>query len=393
MKIKNIKIDDVFVKKQIRTVFNPETIKSLADSIREKGVLQPILVKKIGDEYKVVAGERRYLASQEAGLKEIPACILEDTDNDKEIQLIENTQREDLNPLDLSNAFKDLRDSGKTLDEIASLAGRTKQHVIEMLSLLELPDEDKEKIKNGEAYTKFTRPKLQKKEENSNNNDDLNDKSMTENKVNSVYLTDSNTFDKNTEQNQEVNEENITISNSGIFSEEPKAEDQEPEGLGFSENPNIEYQEPEEDQKPKTPAPVQKTEDQKPKADLKSFKVEPEEVLNTEADYPVYSGMPKEELEEGEEPVEVSPESFVDEEGNMIDLQNRPVYETEEGYAVIIEPKDVKELIEKFNEGSYGFKIQLGEKDSLILLGIDGSKNIYNVINCLINNVKDYIDV
>jgi ParB family chromosome partitioning protein len=392
MKIENIKIDDIVVKKQIRTVFNPETLKSLADSIKDKGVLQPILVKKFGDGYKIVAGERRFLASQEAELKEIPACILEDTDNDKEIQLIENTQREDLNPLDLSNAFKDLRDSGKTLNEIASLAGRTKQHVIEMLSLLELPDDIKEKIKNGEAYTKFVRAKSREKEENSNNNDELTEKNMTENKVNTVYLPESNTFSENIEQNQEVNEENITQSNSGVlssaelrFQEEPKTENQEPEGEHIA---NTENQEPE------PPAP-QKTEDQRPtaKADLKSFKVEPEEVLTPETDYPVYSGMPVETHEEDEEPVVVSPESFVNEEGNMIDLQNRPVYETEEGYTVIIEPKDVKELIEKFNEGDYGFKLQLGAHDSLILTDINGSKNIYNVINCLVNNVKDYIDV
>ena len=382
MKIKDIKIDDIFVKKQIRTVFNPETLKSLAVSIKEKGVLQPILVKKIGDEYKIVAGERRFLASQEAGLTEIPACILEDNDNEKEIQLIENTQREDLNPLDLANAFKDLRDSGKTLDEIAALAGRTKQHVIEILSLMELQDEDKEKIKNGEPYTKFSRQKSQKKDENDNNNNDLQEKSMTENKVNTVYLTDSNTFNQKDEENQEVNLSNMTYSNT---EEEPKTEDQKP-ALEISKT---------EDQEPKTPPhEFPDSKDQRPaKPDLKSIKVEPEEVLETQTDYPVYDDMPKEEPDEEVPPVEVSPESFVNEEGVMVDLQNRPVYETEEGYAVIIEPADVKELIEKFNEGDYGFKLQLGDRDSLILTGIDGTKNIYNVINCLVNNVKDYINV
>ncbi len=382
MKIKDIKIDDIVVKKQIRTVFNPETLKSLAVSIKEKGVLQPILVKKIGDEYKIVAGERRFLASQEAGLTEIPACILEDNDNEKEIQLIENTQREDLNPLDLANAFKDLRDSGKTLDEIAALAGRTKQHVIEILSLMELQDEDKEKIKNGEPYTKFSRQKSQKKAKNNNNNDDLQEKSMTKNKVNSVYLTNSNTLTEKDEENQEVNESSMTYSNT---EEEPKTEDQKP-ALEISKT---------KDQEPKTPPhEFPDSKDQRPaKPDLKSIKVEPEEVLETQTDYPVYDDMPKEEPDEEVPPVEVSPESFVNEEGVMVDLQNRPVYETEEGYAVIIEPADVKELIEKFNEGDYGFKLQLGDRDSLILTGIDGTKNIYNVINCLVNNVKDYINV
>ena len=160
MEIKTIKLNEIFVKKQVRTVFNPETLKSLADSIKEKGVLQPILVKKLGDEYKIVAGERRFLASQEAGLEEIPACILDEKDNDKEIQLIENTQREDLFCLDLAAAYKDLKDGGMTHEEIAALVGRTKRHVIEILSLTLLSEEDKKKIKNGEPYINFTRNKV-----------------------------------------------------------------------------------------------------------------------------------------------------------------------------------------------------------------------------------------
>ncbi len=392
MKIKDIKIDDIVVKKQIRTVFNPETLKSLAVSIKEKGVLQPILVKKIGDDYKIVAGERRFLASQAAGLKEIPACILDDKDNEKEIQLIENTQREELCSIDLAGAYSDLKNSGRTIEEIAALAGRTSRHVIEILSLLELPDEIKEKIKNGEPYTNFTRNKKDMNAVHVTDNNTLNQKDeenqevnltdMTNNHSEHVHVTESNTSNDENEENQEVNLSNMTYSNT---EEEPKTEDQNP----ALEIPKTKDQEPET-----PPQEFQDSKDQRPvKPDLKSIKVEPEEVLETQTDYPVYDDMPKEEPDEEVPPVEVSPESFVNEEGVMVDLQNRPVYETEEGYAVIIEPADVKELIEKFNEGDYGFKLQLGDRDSLILTGIDGAKNIYNVINCLVNNVKDYINV
>ena len=392
MKIKTIKIDDIVVKKQIRTVFNPDSLKSLAASIKEKGVLQPILVKQFGDEYKIVAGERRFLASQEAGLKEIPACILDDTDNEKEIQLIENTQREDLNPLDLSCAFKDLRDAGKTLEEIAELTGKTHRHIIEILSLSELPEGDKEKIKNGEPYTKFTRQKIVKNTGIINNNDNLNENNMTDRNVNTVHITSSNKETQETKQNQELNENNITNGNmNGVLTEDIKTPDRNPEaGIHIvSDNavqkPNPGYPESAEDQKPTTPSP----------AVLRDIKALPEEVLKTETAYPEYFGMPKEIIEpdEDEESVEISPESLVNEAGQMIDLQNRPVTETEEGYAVVIEPYDVKELIAKFNEGDYGLKINLGAQDVLILIDIDGTKNIYNVINCLANNVKDYINV
>ena len=104
--------------------------------------------------------------------------------------------------------------------------------------------------------------------------------------------------------------------------------------------------------------------------------------------------MPKETIEQGEdeEPAGISAESLVNEDGQMIDCLNRPVTDTEEGYAVVIEPADVKELIDRFNSGEYGLKINLGSGDALILTDINGAKNIYNVINCLANNVKDYLN-
>ncbi len=392
MEIKTIKLDEIFVKKQVRTVFNPETLKSLADSIKEKGVLQPILVKKLGDEYKIVAGERRFLASQEAGLEEIPACILGDNDNEKEIQLIENTQRENLNPTDLAAAFMDLRNDGKTLKEIALISGISERNLLEILSILELSEEDKEKIKNGEPYTKFTRTErrspVQKQEKNTgiiNNNDNLNKKSITPKNKNTVHVTKNHTLNQEQEQNQKLKENNMTDSNmNGVPDFPPDTENQEPEPKRSG------------DQRSSTsPDESQKIENLKPKdqtpLDLKSIKADPGEVLKTETDYPDYSNMPSEPQDEDEEPAEISPESLVNENGDMVDLQNRLVVETEDGLSVVIEPEDVKELLEKFNKTGYGFKINLGSGDALILTDINGTKNIYNIINCLAINMKDYI--
>ena len=383
MEIKTIKLDEIFVKKQVRTVFNPETLKSLADSIKEKGVLQPILVKKLGSEYKIVAGERRFLASQEAGLEEIPACILDEKDNDKEIQLIENTQREDLFCLDLAAAYKDLKDGGKTQEEIAALVGRTERHVREILSLGRLPEDDKEKIKNGEPYINFTRnkvndvhlPKSNKKINEQEQNQELKENNMTDNQAERVPVPSSHKKIKEQEQNQKLTENNMTDSNMNAVPDfPPEPENRIPETSSYESQKT-------EDLKPKDQTPL----------DLKSIKADPGEVLKTETDYPDYSNMPSEAQGGDEGPAEISPESLVNENGDMVDLQNRLVVETEEGLSIVIEPEDVKELLEKFNKGDYGFKINLGSGDALILTDINGTKNIYNIINCLVINVKDYI--
>ena len=94
---------------QPRKDFNPEMIQELAGSIRQYGVLQPLLVQKKGDHYEIIAGERRWRAAKEAGLKEIPVVIREYTKQQTmEIALIENVQREDLNPIEEAQAYQHL---------------------------------------------------------------------------------------------------------------------------------------------------------------------------------------------------------------------------------------------------------------------------------------------
>lgn len=130
---------------QPRRKFSQEQLEALADSIREHGVLQPIVVTKEGDKYKIVAGERRWRASQIAGLDKIPAIVRTlDAQNRLEISLIENVQREDLNAIETATAYAKLRDQfNLTNEEIAKRVGKSQSTVINTMRLLGLPDEAK----------------------------------------------------------------------------------------------------------------------------------------------------------------------------------------------------------------------------------------------------------
>ena len=127
---------------QPRKVFNEESLKELADSIREHGVFQPIIVKKSIKGYEIIAGERRVRASKMAGLKEIPAIIRDFNDTQMmEIALLENLQREDLSAIEEANAYKKLQDTlVVTQEELAKRLGKSRSHITNMLGLLTLPE-------------------------------------------------------------------------------------------------------------------------------------------------------------------------------------------------------------------------------------------------------------
>ena len=128
---------------QPRKVFNKEALEELAQSIRTKGVLQPLLVRraKDGHGYEIIAGERRWRASQLAKIHAVPVVIKEITDRDAvEIGLIENLQREDLNPVEEAGAFLQLSEEfGYSQDQIAQVIGKSRSHVTNILRLLQLP--------------------------------------------------------------------------------------------------------------------------------------------------------------------------------------------------------------------------------------------------------------
>lgn len=128
---------------QPRKNFDGEALSQLADSIAANGILQPILVRESGDRYTIIAGERRYRAARLAGLTEIPALVLEaDDESAAKYALIENLQREDLNPYEEAAAIRKLMDDySLSQEQVASSIGRSRSAVANALRLLDLPEE------------------------------------------------------------------------------------------------------------------------------------------------------------------------------------------------------------------------------------------------------------
>ncbi|MBO5066708.1 MAG: ParB/RepB/Spo0J family partition protein [Clostridia bacterium] len=141
---------------QPRKQFDDDALNELADSIAKHGVLQPLLVRPLlNGGYQLVAGERRWRASRIAGLTEVPVVIKELTDAQvAELALVENIQREDLNPLEEANGYKELSDKyGYTQDEISNMVGRSRSAVANALRLLALPSAVQELVMKGELST------------------------------------------------------------------------------------------------------------------------------------------------------------------------------------------------------------------------------------------------
>jgi ParB family chromosome partitioning protein len=137
---------------QPRKTFDIDKIQELADSIKEHGLIQPVIVKKVEDNYQLIAGERRWRACIELGMDKISA-IVRDLDNKSqtEIALIENIQREDLNPIDEGVAYELLIERyALTQEELSKIVGKSRVYVTNILRLLKLADKVKEKIKTGD---------------------------------------------------------------------------------------------------------------------------------------------------------------------------------------------------------------------------------------------------
>lgn len=148
-----IKLIDIVVnKEQPRKVFDDEKLNELAESISQHGVIQPILVRPLSDgTYQIVAGERRWRASRIAGLTEIPAVVREMSQEEAmAVALIENLQREDLNPIEESEGIKLLIDKFElTQEEVSKRLGKSRSSVTNSLRILKLPDEVKKYVENS----------------------------------------------------------------------------------------------------------------------------------------------------------------------------------------------------------------------------------------------------
>lgn len=136
---------------QPRKAFDEEQLQELAASIREKGILQPLLVRRKGNSYELIAGERRWRAAQKAGMKEVPILVRDVSESEiLELSLIENIQRENLNPIEEAEAFKGLVEQFHlTQEEISRKVGKDRTTIANTIRLLKLPIEIRESLASG----------------------------------------------------------------------------------------------------------------------------------------------------------------------------------------------------------------------------------------------------
>lgn len=146
--IKDIKVNPY----QPRKIFDEAALAELSESIKEHGILQPIILRKKGKLFEIVVGERRYRASKAAGLSEIPAVIREFTDQQMmEIAILENLQREDLTPIEEADAYQNLMENlSLTQEQLAFRLGKSRPHIANHIRLLSLPEVVREQISSNQ---------------------------------------------------------------------------------------------------------------------------------------------------------------------------------------------------------------------------------------------------
>lgn len=155
-----VALDDIIPNRfQPRLSFDEQGLNELADSIRQHGIIQPLVLRKIGDKYEIIAGERRYKASYIAGLTTVPAVIINLNDNESaEVAIVENIQRRDLSPIEEAKSYQKLLDRGYlTQDQLASRMGKAQATVSNKLRLLNLSDEVQEALLNNKISERHAR--------------------------------------------------------------------------------------------------------------------------------------------------------------------------------------------------------------------------------------------
>ena len=156
-------LDDIIPNRfQPREVFNEQALKELSDSIKAHGVIQPIIVRKIGDKYEIIAGERRYKASAMAGLTKIPAIIrnLDDKETSK-VALLENLQRKDLTPIEEARTYQKILElDSMTQEELGRTMGKSQAAIANKMRLLSLPDEVQEALLKDQISERHARSLL-----------------------------------------------------------------------------------------------------------------------------------------------------------------------------------------------------------------------------------------
>ena len=161
--IVQVNIDDIIPNRfQPRLSFDDQGLKELAASIKEHGIIQPLVLRKLGSKYEIIAGERRYKASQMAGLNTVPAVISNIDDNSSaEVALVENIQRRDLTPIEEARSYKNLLDKGYlTQEQLAKKMGISQSAIANKLRLLNLDDEVQQGLLEGRISERHARALL-----------------------------------------------------------------------------------------------------------------------------------------------------------------------------------------------------------------------------------------
>ena len=158
-----ISVEDIIPNRfQPRLTFDPEALNDLASSIKEHGIIQPLVVRRLQDKFEIIAGERRFKAASLIGLKTVPCIIMNLNDNESaEVAIIENIQRKEMTPLEEAKSFKKLLDKGYlTQEELAKRMGKSQSAISNKLRLLNLDEVVQEAILNGKISERHARSLL-----------------------------------------------------------------------------------------------------------------------------------------------------------------------------------------------------------------------------------------
>lgn len=165
--VRQLELDQLSVSEfQPRKYLDPAAIAELAASIADKGIIQPLVVRPKKDGFEIVAGERRFRAAQQVGLAKVPVIVKELSDQETlEIAIIENLQREDLNPVEEARAFKRLQEFGLNQEKVAKAVGKSRSAIANTLRLLNLPENALVALQKGEISAGHARAILSQSEE------------------------------------------------------------------------------------------------------------------------------------------------------------------------------------------------------------------------------------
>ena len=232
-----VSLDDIIPNRfQPRLTFDENSLNELASSIKEHGIIQPLVLRKVGDKYEIIAGERRYKAAYIAGLTKVPAFIINLNDNESaEVAIVENIQRRDLSPIEEAKSYKKLLDRGYlTQDQLASRMGKAQATISNKLRLLNLSESVQDALLNNKISERHARSllKIESKEKQKELLDEIISKKLnvrdTEKLVNNE-LHDMDNFEKVSNisnLSKEIKDVELPeFLNNKINIEEPKVEE------------------------------------------------------------------------------------------------------------------------------------------------------------------------